>query len=256
MDIWWLEQSIDEIPASDGWLSPGEKLRLDAMRFPKRRADWRLGRWTAKQVVSAYLCRPRAPEMLARIEIRSAASGAPEAFLENKPAGVSISITHRVGIAACAVAPSETTIGCDLELIEPRSDTFITDYFTASEQVLVRGVSAAEQIVSSTLLWSAKESALKALKAGLRFDTRSVEVSLGGPSPTAPTDLLKGPAQSSSSDAPLDGGDWRPLTATYANGQAFRGWWLYTGQLVRTIVTAPSSSAPMILSAFLRSGIA
>ena len=256
MDIWWLEQSIDEIPASDGWLSSGEKLRLDAMRFPKRRADWRLGRWTAKQVVSAYLCRPCVPETLACIEIRSAPSGAPEAFLENEPAGVSISITHRVGIAACAVAPSETTIGCDLELIEPRSDTFLTDYFTASEQALVRGASAAGKIISSTLLWSAKESALKALKAGLRFDTRSVEVSLGGSWPPAPTDLLRGPTKASVSDVPLDGGDWRPLTATHANGQAFRGWWLYTGQLVRTIVTSPPSSAPMILSALLRSAIA
>jgi 4'-phosphopantetheinyl transferase len=256
MDILWLEQSTDDIRTSDVWLSPAEKLRLDAMRFPRRRADWRLGRWTAKRVVSAYLCRPCLPEMLALIEIRSAPSGAPEAFLENEPAGVSISITHRVGIAACAVAPSETTIGCDLELIEPRSGNFLTDYFTAKEQALVQGVSAAEQIVSSTLLWSAKESALKALKAGLRFDTRSVEVSLGGPSPTAPTDFLKVSTQPSFSDSPLDGGDWRPLTVTQANGQAFRGWWLYTGQLVRTIVTAPPSSAPMILSAFLRSDIA
>ena len=252
MDILWLEQSTDDIPTSDDWLSPAEKLRLDAMRFPKRRADWRLGRWTAKRVVSAYLCRPCVPA----IEIRSAASGAPEAFLENEPAGVSISITHRVGIAACAVAPSETLIGCDLELIELRSDAFLADYFTTSEQALVQGVSDAEQIVSSTLLWSAKESALKALKTGLRSDTRSVEVSFGEPLPTAPTDYLKGRAQSSFSDAPLDGGDWRPLTVTQANGQAFRGLWLSTGDLVRTVVTAPSSGAPRMLSAFLRSRVA
>jgi len=256
MDILWLEQSIDEIPTSDVWLSPTEKLLLDAMRFPKRRADWRLGRWTAKRVVSAYLCRPCVPDRLSVIEIRSATSGAPEAFFENEPAGVSISITHRVGIAACAVAPSETLIGCDLELIELRSDAFLADYFTTSEQALVQGVSDAEQIVVSTLLWSAKESALKALKMGLRFDTRSVEVSFGEPSPAAPTEFLKGRAQSSFSDAPLDGGDWRPLTVTHANGRAFRGWWLSTGELVRTVVTAPSSGAPRMLSAFLRSRVA
>lgn len=256
MDVWWLEQSTDDLPASDVWLSPAERLRLDAMRFPKRRADWRLGRWTAKRAIAAYLKAPCDPEMLARIEIRSATSGAPEVFLKNEPAGVSISITHRVGIAACAVAPSETMIGCDLELIEPRSGAFLTDYFTTSEQALVQGVSDAEQIVSSTLLWSAKESALKVLKTGLRFDTRSVEVSLGELSPPAPTGYLQGPMQSSFSDVPLDGGDWRPLTVTQANGHAFHGWWLSAGQLVRTIVTAPPSRPPMIMSALPRSAIA
>jgi 4'-phosphopantetheinyl transferase len=248
MEIWWLEQSVAEVPAADDWLSPGEKLRVDTMRFPKRRADWRLGRWTVKRAVAAYLKVACDPGMLARIEIRSALSGAPEVFLDNHLAKVSVSITHRAGIAVCAVAPSEMTIGCDLELIEPRGEAFLADYFTAGEQALLKRVSAAEQIGSSTLLWSAKESALKALKVGLRADTCSVEVSLGDATPNCVEDFLKPTASPFLSATPQHLGGWRPLTVTHANHQDLCGWWLSADEFVRTIVTVPSSPPPTILS--------
>jgi len=251
METWWLEQSTPEVPTADDWLSPGETLRLETMRFPKRRADWRLGRWTAKRAVAAYLKVASDPEMLARFEIRSALSGAPEVFLDNHPAKVSISITHRAGIAVCAVAPSEITVGCDLELIEPRSDAFLADYFTAREQALVKGLSAAEQIIFSNLLWSAKESALKALKVGLRVDTCSVEVSFGEATPNRGEDILKHTGSPFLSATRHHVGSWRPLTVTQANDQDFRGWWLSADEFVRTIVTVPSSQPP-ILSAFPR----
>jgi 4'-phosphopantetheinyl transferase len=233
MDILWVEQSAAEVPATTDWLSAAEKLRFEGFRFAKRRDDWRLGRWTAKRAVAGYLGLPCGPQTLARFEIRPAASGAPEVFCDDRTSEVSISITHRDGVAACAVGPSEIAIGCDLELIEPRSDAFLADYFTASEQALVKGASAAERTILPTLLWSAKESALKALKVGLRVDTRCVEVSLG----------------EKSLEEPLD---WRPLTVLYLNGQSQHGWWLANGELVRTIVTIPSSPAPSIVSAIPR----
>jgi 4'-phosphopantetheinyl transferase len=233
METWWLEQSTAEIPAASDWLSPAEKLRLDAFRFAKRRDDWRLGRWTAKRAVAAYLKVPCDPTTLARFEIRPAASGAPEMFCNDQPAEVSISITHRDGVAACAVARPEIAIGCDLELIEPRNDAFLADYFTAAEQGFVKAGSTAERVIFPTLLWSAKESALKALKVGLRVDTRCVEVSLG----------------EKSLEEPLD---WLPLTVIYTNGHSLHGWWLANGELVRTIVTIPSTPAPSFVSAIPR----
>jgi len=245
MEIWWLEQSLAEAPAANDWLSPGEKLRLDAMRFPKRRADWRLGRWTAKRAVAAYLNVACDPDMLTRIEIRSALSGAPEVFLDNHPATVSVSITHRAGVAACAVAPSEITIGCDLELVEPRSDAFLADYFTAGEQAFVMRVPSEKRVVFSNLLWSAKESALKALKVGLRLDTRCVEVSLRE---TAAEDPLKDATSASFYDTPPQIRNWHPLTVTHADSQCLEGWWQSAGELVRTIVTDPSTGAPRFLS--------
>ena len=71
---------------------------------------------------------------------------------------------------------SGAELGCDLEIVEPRSDAFIADYFTAEEQALIERTSAADRSLLLALLWSAKESALKALRAGLRLDTRSVIV--------------------------------------------------------------------------------
>ena len=180
MDVYWLELRQADVPDGNDWLSAGELARLDAMRFPKRRADWRLGRWTAKRALSAYLkASGDLPPPLADMEVRAAASGAPEAFLAAKPAGVIISLSHRNGTALCTITPSAAQLGCDLELIEPRSEAFVADYFTGAEQALVAQSPAADRPQLLALLWSAKESALKALHEGLRLDTRSVTVSFG-----------------------------------------------------------------------------
>ena len=175
MNVYWLEQTEADVPADNDWLSAREAVCLNAMRVAKRRADWRLGRWTAKRALSVILDMPAYP-LFRKIEIRAAASGAPEAFFDNRPAAVTISLSHRAGIAACAVAISDVEMGCDLEMIEPRSAAFVADYFTLEEQELVARASAAERDPLTALLWSGKESALKALREGLRLDTRSVIV--------------------------------------------------------------------------------
>ena len=160
-----------DVPANDGWLHPNEAARVAGMRFPKRRADFRLGRWTAKKALADYLCLTDGPQT---IEIRAAPDGAPEAWISGKPADAVISISHRAGRALCAVAPAGTALGCDLELIEPHSDAFLADYFTSEEQQMVRRAPNRHSL--ETLLWSAKESAMKALREGLRLDTRSLTV--------------------------------------------------------------------------------
>ena len=38
-----------------GWLSAAEIDQMTGLRFPKRRREWRLGRWTAKHAVAACL---------------------------------------------------------------------------------------------------------------------------------------------------------------------------------------------------------
>ena len=78
MEVYWLEQSDADVPADNGWLSANEAARLNAMRFPKRRDDWRLGRWTAKNALALYFLslKVRAdPQILASLEIRQAPSG-------------------------------------------------------------------------------------------------------------------------------------------------------------------------------------
>ena len=195
------------------------------MRFPKRRADWRLGRWTAKHAAAHYLGLAADPQSLARIEIRAAASGAPEVFIGDDPAPLAISISHREGVAACAVAGPEAALGCDLEFVEPRSDAFASDYFTEAEQALVARASPSDRTQLLALLWSAKESVLKALRMGLRIDTRSVAV-----------DPLV--------ELAVGASDWRPLRAQH-EGQVFHGWWRQADNLVRTMVAAPAPASPI-----------
>lgn len=228
-DVFWLAQTEANVPAENNWLAEGETLRLSGMRFAKRRADWRLGRWTAKRAVVTYLGLPADAPSLARIEIRAAASGAPEVLFVHRPAGVSISLSHRAGTAVCAVAAADAALGCDLELIEPRSYAFVADYFTAEEQAALGGTSAADRPRLIALVWSAKESALKALQTGLRLDTRCVEVDAG---------------EASRSRSPRT---WRPLFVRCAGGHLFQGWWQQTGDFLVTLVAAPAPAAPTLL---------
>jgi len=230
VDVHWLEQTSADLPAADDWLSAGEAVRLSGMRFAKRRADWRLGRWTAKRAVSFYLNLPVERGALAHMEIRPAPGGAPEVSFGNERAPVTISISHRGDRAACAVGqaapPACLLLGCDLEIVEPRSDAFATDYFTAEEQRLVAQASPADRWRLLALLWSGKESVLKALREGLRLDTRSVVV-----------DPFTG--QASGAD------DWRPLRAHH-DGLIFHGWWRQSDNLIRTMVASPASASPLI----------
>jgi 4'-phosphopantetheinyl transferase len=228
MDVHWLEQTSADLPAGDDWLSAGEAARLAGMRFAKRRADWRLGRWTAKRAASLYLSLPADSPSLARIQIRPAPSGAPEVFLGDEPAPVTISISHREGRAACAIAGPDVTLGCDLEVVEPRGEAFAGDYFAAAEQELFGQAFPAARWRLLALLWSGKESVLKALRTGLRLDTRSVTI--------YPIDAL----------LPAGGNSWRPLHAHYED-QDFEGWWQQTGRFVRTMVASPAPARPHIL---------
>jgi 4'-phosphopantetheinyl transferase len=242
MEVRWFEQSLADVSAQDDWLGPWDSSHLLTLRFPKRRSDWRLGRWTAKHAVAYDLHLTPNAKNLASIEIRPAASGAPEVFLHHEPANLAIAISHRGGIAACAVGTGGAMLGCDLEIVEPRSDAFVADYFTVEEQAAVRQATASRCALAA-LIWSAKESALKALHAGLRIDTRSLAVALddldsavlNDVSPQTPDGLIAKPHCLQF---------WRPLRVTYMQ-KAFHGWWFRSADILRTQVSLPSTPPPV-----------
>jgi 4'-phosphopantetheinyl transferase len=232
MDVYWLEQSEAEVPGGQEWLSSREAVRLQSIRVPNRRKDWLLGRWTAKNAVALCLGFSTESQALRDIEIWPAASGAPEVFVGHEPAAITISLSHRAGVGACVVAPYRVALGCDLEMIEPHSSAFASDYFAAEEQAMLALAEEADRSRLLTLLWSAKESALKALQEGLRLDTRSVIVSLPELSHPVP------------SSAGLY--DWNPLQVRTANEQILSGWWGQSGRLVRTIIASPPPNLPVV----------
>jgi 4'-phosphopantetheinyl transferase len=221
----WLSQGMDDAPSGDAWLSPREAAWTARMRFPKRRSEFRLGRWTAKTALALYLGRERSPEALRRIEIDRAVDGAPAPLVDGSPAGAYLTMTDRADQAVCLVGHPGTALGCDLELVEPRSDAFVADFLTAAEQRLVAEAGERRDLVAN-LVWCGKESALKVLRTGLRRDTRSVEVSF----PREP---------------PADG--WASMRVRTVEGATFTGWWQGFGAFVLTLAATRPFAPPRAL---------
>jgi 4'-phosphopantetheinyl transferase len=220
--ITWLTQAHTDLPASLDWLAADERARLDGMRVAKRRADYLLGRWTAKQAIAARLM-PAPP--LGALAIRAAADGAPEAFIDGAPLALTVSISHSAGRALAAVRDTTAALGADLERVEPRSQLLVNDFFTLDEAAQVRAYPQELRDCAITLIWSAKESALKALRCGLREDPRRARVVLGGELAAAE-------------------GPWRALAiATDRATDALTGWWRHDAGYVITVV-GPAIAAP------------
>jgi phosphopantetheinyl transferase len=135
-------------------------------------------------------------------------------------------------------------LGCDLETIEPRSDAFIADYFTIEEQELVARTSLVDQPRILALLWSGKESALKALGVGLRLDTRCVIVNpLDAQSQRVEGQSPEGLAFAFPPSYGLNA--WCPMQVRYGSAQ-LHGWWQYAGIFLRTLVAAPPPNPPVL----------
>lgn len=221
-DIGWAVQRRGDVPPGVDWLTAAEKETLERFRFIKRRADWRLGRWTAKRAVCAFLGGSNGPGV-GEVEVISNPDGIPEVRVAGRSDAVTISISHAGGVGLCAVSDPGRAVGCDVETVEIRRESFMADYFTEDEKGFVTGLDPADRPLFVTLIWSAKESTLKAIGKGLSRDTRTVNVRV--------------------SRAPGAGG-WSGLDAKSSDpAGAFRGWWRTDGGSVFTIVADESPVA-------------
>ncbi len=218
-----------DVPDAGAWLDPVETATLADLRVPKRRSDWLRGRWAAKRLLAewagleaSFAGLEASPAALARIGIRPAPDGAPEALMDGAPGPV-LSISHSGPWAAAAVA-DDGPLGCDLEEIRELDDATVDLFFTEAERRVIRSrPTAAARADQTVLLWSAKESALKALRTGLRRDTRLVEASVGA-----------------------EGAEgWGTLTVRdEVDGAIFEGWWRrwegYVLTVVETRINSPT----------------
>jgi 4'-phosphopantetheinyl transferase len=193
---------------------------LAGLRVGPRRAAWRLGRWTAKAALGAWLGVPAA-----EVEVLAASDGAPEAWLRGDRAPVSLSLSHRGDRALAVVAEAPGAVGCDLELVEPRSAAFIREWLSAAEQQLVAGADEARQALIANLIWTAKEAAAKVRREGLRLDVRAAVVTF--------------------TERDARAGGWCPVQVDWNDGApATAGWWRGEPGWVMTIAAAPACSAP------------
>jgi len=220
--ITWLTQTERDLPALPpaAWLSLPEQERLAALRVEKRRREWLLGRWTARRLIQRHLagaglaCGPR------DLEILAAPSGAPT-ISARRPAlqaaldGWHLTISHSQGRALCALARTPA-IGADIEQVAPRHPAFAGDYFTPAERAALAAAPPQRRDLLMTAIWSAKESALKALRLGLNVDTRRVECHI----------------------APSSSGAWAAITLScdpILEAPPLRGWWRVSEGYVLTL---------------------
>ncbi len=229
----WLGLGERELPPDGRWLSPAERERAASLRFRKRRDDYLMGRFVAKRAVACALSLSQGVDSLARIEVKNALTGprrgAPTVYVDGEPAALGISISDRAGWGVCAVGPAGARLGCDLELVEPRSPAFVRDYLTELEADRVFGAPDPEsRHLLANLHWCAKESALKVLQTGLRRDTRSVEVAL------LPEEGAKA--------------GWQRLSVTdRASSAELPGWWRRFGAFLLTMAAEAETAPPQSL---------
>ena len=200
--ISWLHRSLADVPADDGWLTPAEREVLAGLRNRQAAAGLAaraLHRQGSRRSVAQR--RPRPGGGARRTERRT------RCVLDGAPAAVSLSLSHRAGRALAMIGPAGAPIGCDLEVVEPRSDAFVSEWLALSEQALVRGAVAERRALLANLIWTAKEASAKARAEGLRLNVRRAVV------------------QAALETRPAEGG-WRPLRVSWPAGQgADFGFW-------------------------------
>ncbi len=228
----WLARGEHQVPTGRAWLSSAEADRAGSMRFTKRRTEYLLRRFAGKSAVAAALGLPTDPAGLGRVAVLNRRTGAPYVQVDGVELGLDISLTDRAGWAVCLVGPDLGAVGCDLEIVEPRSAGFVRDFLTPAEQAVVAawpGIDGWD--AAANLIWSAKESALKVLRTGLRADTRTVEVDLGS--------TAGGPGGSWGG-----AGAWHPLAVDAGGGRRFPGFWRRDGVFLLTVVAAAGLETP------------
>ena len=195
--IRWLVQTVVDHPDLSalrppaGLLTPAELVHYTGYLSPHRRRDWLVGRWTAKRLVQQHFAMTVGFSPAFNLfSIANAVDGAPYVASTHPALGgtgadgrvpLAISISHSHGYALCAVGADEMApahIGIDIELVEPRPESFTQEFFTATEQVNVDSAPPALRDLLITATWSAKESAFKASHLGPNVDPRYVACSI------------------------------------------------------------------------------
>lgn len=254
-------EGADELPPvgeAQDWLSADERLRFSALRVDKRRRDWLLGRLNAKallapmvEAVSGHRLEP------AELEIARHPSGAPFVRLASGarpqgswPPGMSlplvVSNTHSAGHALFAASWLGSTanpfaLGVDLEWVEPRSAGFVSDFLTPAERRFCDGAVGPARDLRANLVWSAKESVLKAIRRGLTADTYWLTCLPTAYATEAEPGLLGSSPRLAWSDLEPADPEWQALTVGALDGRlgsghlAFAGLWRTLDGFVATL---------------------
>jgi 4'-phosphopantetheinyl transferase len=223
--IQWLLQSKAGIARSTTIFQPAnlltqaEQAVYANLKADKRRHDWLLGRYTAKQLIQQVAAQRTGQTIpLNTFSILGRPDGSPEVVWDDPPDNFActISISHSADMAFCAlVERANWPLGADVERIDRRIMGFIGAYLTAAERELIEQTVERLRPLHTTAIWSAKEAVLKALRVGLKQDTRTLSCLIAAVT-TAPNDWTSFVVQWE--EEPEE----RPLT----------GWWRMEGDFI------------------------
>lgn len=158
------------------WLSPAERARAAAFRFPHlaRRYQW------ARASLRALLGEQtgEAPESLC---LDTTAEGRP--FLPGLP-GLDFNVSHAGDMALIAIWPAPGRVGVDIEAIDPAAGD-LSDRQSGLESLICTMRELSELPAAGSpraeaffRLWACKEACLKAIGTGLLTDPRELDLDM------------------------------------------------------------------------------
>lgn len=153
------------------WLSPEERERADAFRFPVHRERFIRGRGMVRKVLSEHL--NEAPESL-----RFARGEKGKPFLPNGE--LHFNLSHSEQYAVFAVSPI-ASIGIDIERFDRKVDVegLSRRCFRPSECERIEGRSGDRKVRAFFWTWTAKEARMKATGEGFGLEPKKIEILFG-----------------------------------------------------------------------------
>ena len=144
-------------------LGPHELAQFRALRFPRKRQSFVLGRVAAKRALGALLTEPD----LQCIEIRSGVFGQP--LIHHPRAGsAQVTLSHSHGLAVALAYPDEIPMGVDLETVSASSAvTILSELQTSDAEKAWLAARMTNAATACGIFWSAREALGKSMKIGL-----------------------------------------------------------------------------------------
>jgi phosphopantetheine--protein transferase-like protein len=185
LDFQFTIKAIADITSVElGKLTPSEIAILDRKNIAKKN-QWVAGRLASKQALNDYLVaqghNPIPPQ---EISVLYNPNGSPILCdLKGKKLDFLISISHsnEYAVASIAEAKDLSGLGIDIEKIRSFRTETTTAFMTERELEIYERAPADQKNYFATLIWTGKESVLKALGTGLKIHPGRIELGQSSP---------------------------------------------------------------------------
>jgi phosphopantetheinyl transferase len=146
-------------------LAPEERDAWEALRSPRRRREWLMGRLAAKDAVRRHLESAGGGVGIGREAIAILADAWGRPHVAGPP--IAIAIAHTRGVAAAVAGATRDGLGLDIERLDRRRGDYERAAFSDEERRRLEAGPAQERAARALRLFCAKEAVAKAIGRGL-----------------------------------------------------------------------------------------